>query len=103
MPSRMSGSGRDALPDVRQLSRGPTGCPAVVGTPSRLSGSGREALPNVREWSGCPPGCQGVVGVALPEVREWSGGLPGCSGVVGRTSRMSGSGREALPDVQEFS
>ena len=49
-PSRMSGSGQEALPDVT---------------------SGREPLPNVREcsgvlqdiqeWSGSPPGCPTVV------------------------------------------
>ena len=66
-PSRMSGScrkalpevpdalpdfpvGCEALPDVRQLSVGPPGCPVVVKSPSRMSGSGREALPVVREW-----------------------------------------------------
>ena len=38
---------------------------------------------------------------ALEDVLEWLGGPPGCPGVVGRPSRMSGSGREALPDVQE--
>ena len=40
-----------------------------------MSGSGREALQDV--W-------------------EWSGGPPVCPVVVGRSSRMSGSGREAL-------
>ena len=49
-PSRMSGYGRDtfpdvaewweALPDVRQFSGGPPGCPEVAGRPSRLFGSG---------------------------------------------------------------
>ena len=45
-----------------------------------MSGSGWEAFPNVREWSGSPPGCPAVVG---------------------RPSRLTGSGREALPDDQE--
>ena len=36
----MSSSGRLALPDVREGSGGPSGCPAVVGRPSRLSVSG---------------------------------------------------------------
>ena len=36
---------------------------------------------------------------ALQDVREWSEGPPGFPGVVGRPSRMSGSGREILPDV----
>ena len=39
----------------------------------------------------------------LRDVRNWSGDPPGCSGVVGRPSQMSGSGREALPDVWEES
>ena len=39
----MSGSGRVALPDVRES--------------SRMSGSGREALKDVCEWPGGPPGC----------------------------------------------
>ena len=45
-----------------------------------MPGSGREAL-----WDG----------------RQWSGGPLGCPGVVERPSRMSGSGREALPDGRE--
>ena len=36
------------------------------------------------------------------DVREWSGDPPGCPGAVGRTSRMSGNGRVALPDVREW-
>ena len=36
---------------------------------------------------------------ALKDVRERSGGPPVSPGVVGRSSRMSGSGREALQDV----
>ena len=47
-----------------------------------MSRSGREAILNVRELSGVPPGCPGVVG---------------------RPSWKSGSGREAFPDVQEWS
>ena len=56
-PSRLSGSGREALPDVSVWSRGPPnvkewseglpGCPGVVGRPSRMSGSGREAISDV--------------------------------------------------------
>ena len=81
----MSGSGLEALPDVRECSGGPPRCPGVfgrlavypeeVGRPSRMSGSGREPLPDVQEWSRQPPGCPGEVG---------------------RPSRMAGSGREAL-------
>ena len=87
MPSRMSGSDRDALPDVRQLSGGPLDfrewsgdfpkCPVVVGwlswmfgsggRPLRIFGSGREALPDVQEWSEGPPKCP-----------EWSGDPPKC-------------------------
>ena len=61
----MSGSGREALPDVREwlgvlkyvraCSGGPPRCLEVVGRPSRtsgrfvqMSGSGREVIPNVR-------------------------------------------------------
>ena len=44
----MSGSGREALSDVREKLVDPPGCPGVVGRPSRISGSGREALSDVR-------------------------------------------------------
>ena len=71
----MSVSGREALPDVREWSGCPSGCPGVVGKPSRMSRSGR----------------------------EWSGGPPKCPGVVGRPSRMSGSGLETLPYIREWS
>ena len=40
----MSGSGRKALPDVREWSGGHPGCLFVVGRPSRMSERGREAL-----------------------------------------------------------
>ena len=53
----MSGSGREALPEVREWSMGTPGCPGVVGGPlgcpgvvggaSRMSESGREALGDV--------------------------------------------------------
>ena len=53
----MSGSGQEALPNVREWSGvsprwlgGPSGCLLVVGRPSRLSISGCEALPDVLEW-----------------------------------------------------
>ena len=87
-PSRMSGSGLEALRYVREYSGdslsypgmvgGPPGCPGAVGRASRMTGSGREALLVI--W-------------------EWSGGPPGYLGVVGGPSRMSGSCREALPYV----
>ena len=74
----MSGSGREALPDVREWSVDPPECletrqdvqgwsgglpgyPGVVGKPSRMSGSGREAIADVREWSVDSPGCPRVV------------------------------------------
>ena len=104
----MSGSDRDALPDVRQLLRGPpdfwewsgdfSGCPVVVSWLSRMLESGREslsyvlgALPDVQEWSVGLPGCPGVVG-----------GHPGCPGVVWMPSQMSGIGQENLPNVPEW-
>ena len=37
---------------------------------------------------------------ALLDIWLWSEGLPGYPEVVGRPFRMSGSGREALPDVR---
>ena len=61
-----------------------------------MYGSGREALPNVREWPGSlPDGWE-----TRPNVREELGDPPGCLGVVGRSTRMSGCGREVLPDVR---
>ena len=50
----MSGSSRVDLPDVREWSGGPPGCPGVVGRSSRKSGRSREDLPDVREWSEGP-------------------------------------------------
>ena len=47
-PSQMSGSDREALPEVQEWSEDPSGCPGVVGRPSRISKSGREAISNVR-------------------------------------------------------
>ena len=44
----MSGSGRQAIPNVREWSGGPLGSPGVVGRPFRMSGCGREALPDDR-------------------------------------------------------
>ena len=46
-PSQMSGSDRDALPDVWQMSGGPPRCPGLVVRPSRMSASGWEALSDV--------------------------------------------------------
>ena len=82
----MSGSCREALPDVQEWSgvppicpEGSSRCPGEVGMPSRVSGSCRDAL---------------------PDVQDWSGGLLRCPGVVGWPTRMSESGQEALQDVQ---
>ena len=46
---RMSGSGREALGDLREWLGGSPGFPGVVGTPSEMSKSGWETLPDVRE------------------------------------------------------
>ena len=57
----MSGSGREALPDVREWSRGSLRIPGVVGRASRMSGSGQEALTMSRSgWE------------SLLDVRQWS-------------------------------
>ena len=61
----MSGSGREAIPDVRHGSEGHPGCSGLVGRPSRIYGSDRKAFPDVREWLGRNPGCLGVVWVSL--------------------------------------
>ena len=66
-PSRLFGSGRVALPDIREWSGDPAKCPGVVGV-----------LPECSK--------------ELADVREWLGGPLGCPGVVGRPSRMSESG-----------
>ena len=50
-PYRMYGSDREVLPDVREWSRGYPDCPGVVRRLSEMSGSNREAHPDVREWS----------------------------------------------------
>ena len=85
----MSGSDREAHPDVREWSGGlpnvrelfgvPHECLEVVERPSRMSGSGWESLPD--GW-------------------EWSKDYPECPGVFKRPSRISGSGQETLPDVR---
>ena len=50
-PSRMFGSGREALQNVREWSGYPPRCLGVVGSPSQMFGSGRDAIQDVREWS----------------------------------------------------
>ena len=82
MPFRISGSGRETLPNVREC----WGAFADVREASRKSGSGREALPDVREWSEAIPKCTGVVGRHTR-----------MSGSGWRPSRMFGRGRETLP------
>ena len=53
----MSGSGREALPNVQEWSDRPQGCLRLIERPSRMSESGSVALGDVREWSGGAPGC----------------------------------------------
>ena len=94
-PSRMSGSGRQCLsdvrewfgtpPDVREWSGESPGCTGVVGRPCRMSGSGRKA---------CQMSGRGQK--AIPNIREWSGEHAECPGMVGRPSWMSGSSQEAF-------
>ena len=90
----MSGSGREALPNVCEWSGGLPGCPGVVGRPSRMFERGLEALPNV--WGDQGPSRMSRSGRKfLPNVREWSGVSPGCPRVVGRRSQMSVSDHKA--------
>ena len=101
----MSDSGREALPDVREWSGDPPGCPGVVrdppgypgvvGRPSRTFrrpalrfGNGRDTLLDV------PIGWE-----ALPDVRKLSVALPD----VWRPSWLFRSGWVALPDIREWS
>ena len=101
----MSGSGRDALGDVRQWSGGPPGCAEVVGSPSEMSRSGRVPLGDVREWSGDPFRCAGVTHGCLGVVGDPLGcaGVPHrCPGVVRRPFWLSRSVRDALGDVREW-
>ena len=57
-----------------------------------MSGSGGETLPDVPEWW-----------EALPNIWVWAKGYSECPKIVGKPSRMSASGRKALPDVLELS
>ena len=76
----------EALPVVQEWTGDPPGCPAVVGGPLGCPGV-----------VGGPPGCpRGLAGA-----QECSGRPPESSSVVEKPSRMSGSGREALLEVQE--
>ena len=98
----MSRTGREDVPNVRELSGRPTGSMGVVG----------RFYMEIREWLGGTPRCPEVVGRLsvmswsswedLPDVREWSGGPPRSPGVVGRSSRKFGNSREDLPDNREW-
>ena len=92
----MSGSGRDAIPDVLVRSGGLPGCQGVVFRPSRMTGSGLETLLDVREVH---PDVREV----LRDDQKWSGGPPGCGGVVERPSRMNRSGQEVILNDREWS
>ena len=87
-PSGISGSGRETLTEVRELTIGPPKCPG--------------GLSDILDWSGCPPGGPGVVG--RPSQRSGNGweALPGGPGVVGRPSRIFRSGRETRTKVREL-
>ena len=80
----MSGSGLEALMDVREWSGGPHGCPGVVGRPSQMSGNSRESLQEVWEAlqmslsGGSLFRTSGYCWEALPVVRELSGDPPRC-------------------------
>ena len=75
--SWMSGSDREALPDVRE----------ILQDVSKVLPDVQEVLPEVWEWLGVPPGCPGVVGrpsrmsgsgwASLLDCRVWSGNSPG--------------------------
>ena len=78
-------SSREALPDVREWSECPLGCPGVVGRPSRMCGSDSRM--------------SGVVGrpSQMCEVVGRPSRMCGCA------SRMSENGWETLSDVREWS
>ena len=85
--SRISGSGRVALPDIREWSGDPAKCLGVVGRPSRMSGIRLKSLLEVWETlSDVRSGRE-----SLPDVREWSLGPLGGPEVVGRPTLMSGN------------
>ena len=85
----MSGSRREADPEVREWAVVPAGRPGLVVRPSRMSGRIYRPLPDV--WR--PLWMSSCGWESHPDVQDWSGGPPGCLGVVGRPSQMSGSGR----------
>ena len=110
-PSQQFGSGREAIPDVREWSGGPPEIreclPITPGSP--------EAIPVAREWSRVPPGCPEEVARpsrmfrsgrdAIPDVRELLVDPPGCPETLPedrRHFRMYGSGQEALAALREW-
>ena len=95
----MSGSGPDTLPDVqkylpnvREWSEGPPGCPGVVLIPSRMFGRTSRMFGRTSRMFGRTSRISGSGREALPEVQKWSGGPPASLEVVGRPFRMFGSG-----------
>ena len=64
--------GREALPEVRDVSRGQSRGPGRVGRPSWRSGMGREALLEVWDRSGGPPEGPGRVR-GPPKFLGWVG------------------------------
>ena len=88
----MSGSGLEALPNVREWSGGPPACPGVVERPSRMCGSGPDTLTMSRKTSRMTRRTSRMSRSGredLADVREWSGGPPGCPGIDLIPSRMS--------------
>ena len=72
--------GREAHPEVRKGSEGPTGGPGGDGWPTRSLGSGRRSHAEVREMLGGLPGDSGGVGrdwEVHPKVQEGSGNASG--------------------------
>ena len=91
LPSRWSGRGREALPEVwKALSESPR----EIMRPSRRSGRGQEALRGSERHR-----------EALPDIPEVGGllGPLGCPGGVSKLSRRSRRGWKALPKVRECS
>ena len=64
----------------------------MIGSPSRRSRSDWKALPEIREWSEVSPGGPGVVG--RPSRRSES---------IQKPFWRSGSSREVLPEVRDYS
>ena len=111
-PSRRTGRGQEALPQVYErsgvpsegqqwLGDSPRG-QAWVGRPSQRSGSGREALPEGHQGSERPPSQQAEV----EQPSRWTSRgqeTPRGPGVVGWPSLRARSGQEVLPESQKGS